>query len=1093
MGVNSQEVQANVAFKNLLGKGLTDLTKGIGNEAEGNFLSVPSNKVTTQAINISPAQAVIDGVAQLIAAELHPDPTSNGHAFMTTLAATISSGATLTIGKKYYVITTAVHETVTFAVGDSFIASSINLASGTVKERVLGLIDPKFGLGYEAKPKIAAAAIPVDDPKLWIYQYDSGIFFQEVVTGGTPDFVDVHQYVGTTLFDSPSSLTVTELDAAPSIANVVEIRFSNDSVTDLGSGIIEVNNGISGLTFAEVDASPAVSAVTSVTVPNGTLVDDGGGAISLTFGLNTFDIAGDTGIDQTVGDASVLSVLGGVGIETVASVTSTISVNLSDTTVVAGTYGSAINSPQLVVDAQGRLTLASDVAIDHNLLLNYSINEHRQINDAGSTSTELFSSSKILSLFGAATNNADVKDSVITVGTSNQALTGVGQLIQGHTVVSGDRIGLVGQSDPIENGIYVAAAGAWSRSTDADEDDEVTNGLTFFVSRGNKAGNQYILTNTDPVVVGSDALSFTEVLRIELGTSAGQASEGNDSRFQAWLFTGSETNTDPIYHNAQVIIGDTSAADTAYLQVAESTTARSSIRMLEGVAPTSPTNGDMWITTTDIVARINGVSKSLLQDGLYTASGTVPTTVVATVTDTLKFATGKVIFDSLQYTDGNQGAGKVMTSDASGNVTWSDASGDGDGIYDASGSLTLSTTVTQASFNYIHSTTGDANAFVILGASGFVGVNIAAPLVPLHVSGNARFDTTGVNGFEVISTSSSAGILWKMSSVSAPTGTLSGLELRLTGANTINQSLNLYATGASSSNRALNIERGIIHAPHEETRIYLDGAEVADFAKINVRFNDAGNTEGGYLAVFNGVDKTISYGYKSSATSGQIKAGNQGYGYWADLNIADGTATGVRSFVGKSPGAGTEPWFAIHAIAKVNSGTVVSTGMHAAFLETQVSTSDTLSGNAFGAFITSSGGASGGVTGTSYGIKIENSWAGTATIGNLIGIDVDVSTSATVSGNHFAALFKGGAVGIGVTGFGTSAINVLGIGIGGEPSTSPADMIQMYAKDSSIGSDNATLAFRTEQAVEAIGTFTPSHKLLVWINGTEYRVQLDAV
>jgi len=37
-----------------------------------------------------------------------------------------------------------------------------------------------------------------------------------------------------------------------------------------------------------------------------------------------------------------------------------------------------------------------------------------------------------------------------------------------------------------------------------------------------------------------------------------------------------------------------------------------SIRILEGVAPSAPVDGDIWVTTTDILARINGVTKSLM-------------------------------------------------------------------------------------------------------------------------------------------------------------------------------------------------------------------------------------------------------------------------------------------------------------------------------------------------------------------------------------------------------------------------------------------------------------------------------------------------
>jgi len=44
----------------------------------------------------------------------------------------------------------------------------------------------------------------------------------------------------------------------------------------------------------------------------------------------------------------------------------------------------------------------------------------------------------------------------------------------------------------------------------------------------------------------------------------------------------------------------------------DSTTTRAGFNIPTGVAPTSPVQGDMWITATDIFARINGVSESLL-------------------------------------------------------------------------------------------------------------------------------------------------------------------------------------------------------------------------------------------------------------------------------------------------------------------------------------------------------------------------------------------------------------------------------------------------------------------------------------------------
>lgn len=98
-----------------------------------------------------------------------------------------------------------------------------------------------------------------------------------------------------------------------------------------------------------------------------------------------------------------------------------------------------------------------------------------------------------------------------------------------------------------------------------------------------------------------------------------------------------------------------------------------------------------------------------------------------------------------------------------------------------------------------------------------------------------------------------------------------------------------------------------------------------------------------------------------------------------------------------------------------------------------------------------------------------------------------------ISNTGTGTIVSSGNIGFYTSAFGTNAAKVLGIGIGTAPSTSAADTIQIFAKDSSDGSTNATLALYLEQAVEAIGTFTPSHKIKVWINGIEYWLQLDAV
>jgi hypothetical protein len=62
-----------------------------------------------------------------------------------------------------------------------------------------------------------------------------------------------------------------------------------------------------------------------------------------------------------------------------------------------------------------------------------------------------------------------------------------------------------------------------------------------------------------------------------------------------------------------------------------------------------------------------------------------------------------------------------------------------------------------------------------------------------------------------------------------------------------------------------------------------------------------------------------------------------------------------------------------------------------------------------------------------------------------------------------------------------------------DPSAAIANFTMIYAKDSSDGAANSTLALYTEQAVEASAVFTQTHRLQIWINGVEYYLPLDTV
>ena len=113
--------------------------------------------------------------------------------------------------------------------------------------------------------------------------------------------------------------------------------------------------------------------------------------------------------------------------------------------------------------------------------------------------------------FSAAVNNLDIKDACLIAALDNIDIATGGLLtIQDTTLVAGDRVLLTAQTDRTENGLYVAAAGAWVRSDDADTDAEVTAGMAVPVSGGDLDNRTlWLLTTRDPIVVDTTDLTFT--------------------------------------------------------------------------------------------------------------------------------------------------------------------------------------------------------------------------------------------------------------------------------------------------------------------------------------------------------------------------------------------------------------------------------------------------------------------------------------------------------------------------------------------------------------------------------------------------------
>lgn len=103
----------------------------------------------------------------------------------------------------------------------------------------------------------------------------------------------------------------------------------------------------------------------------------------------------------------------------------------------------------------------------------------------------------------------NVHDAVAVATTENITLSGE-QTIDG-ILTSTDRVLVKDQTDPKENGIYVSAAGAWTRATDMDGAEEVAGSFIFVTGGTTNSNTGWVCTNEpESVVIDTDNITFSQ-------------------------------------------------------------------------------------------------------------------------------------------------------------------------------------------------------------------------------------------------------------------------------------------------------------------------------------------------------------------------------------------------------------------------------------------------------------------------------------------------------------------------------------------------------------------------------------------------------
>jgi hypothetical protein len=136
------------------------------------------------------------------------------------------------------------------------------------------------------------------------------------------------------------------------------------------------------------------------------------------------------------------------------------------------------------------------------------------------------------------------KVAVRVATTANITLSGT-QTIDGVSVVAGDRVLVKNQTTAYQNGIYVCAAGTWTRATDATTGGSGSTGLlgaTCLVEEGTANADKIFLCSTDaPITVGTTSITFIQTSSSSYTASNGIALSGNNFTFDNTYFSGDVT------------------------------------------------------------------------------------------------------------------------------------------------------------------------------------------------------------------------------------------------------------------------------------------------------------------------------------------------------------------------------------------------------------------------------------------------------------------------------------------------------------------------------------------------------------------------
>lgn len=347
-----------------------------------------------------------------------------------------------------------------------------------------------------------------------VYTLPSG---NPVVPGTTIDAA----WANDTMEDMANEIT-NSLSRTGAGGMLAPFRIADGTVTGPGlSYLNETNTGLyrsgAGSTWmAVLGVNVAQFSTVGLTIPFGKALTAVGNA---SVG-GTFAVTGATTIASTLAVTGALTATGGVSGNVTGNVTAGSGTSTFNDVVITGaldmTAGSSatitgLSNPTNPSDAANKAYVDSQdalrLALTGGTMSGAIAMGTSKITGLGTPTADQDAATK--AYVDSVAQGLDVKASCRAATVANISLSGA-QTIDGVAVIAGDRVLVKDQSTASQNGIYVAAAGAWARSTDADTWAELVGAFTFVEDGTVNDNTGWVCTSAPGGTLGVTAVTFEQ-------------------------------------------------------------------------------------------------------------------------------------------------------------------------------------------------------------------------------------------------------------------------------------------------------------------------------------------------------------------------------------------------------------------------------------------------------------------------------------------------------------------------------------------------------------------------------------------------------